>query len=332
VQRALFPWLIAMSLLAGCEGQFLTNTRDPIYLGDAAPRLDASAPEPRVDAATPPVVDAAVCDPGDERTAAVFYGTREDTTLDLTPGQVLSIVRLDLGGLCSGAVIAPRWVLSAAHCATGSGGRIALGADPDRLDRMIAVTRQRTHPSLDLMLLELAEDATVAVPGLVPIPIFGGDLAPLVGRTAEAAGYGQTETGSSGDRRFTAQPVVRVAGDFISIDGMGRRGVCFGDSGGPLMIREGGAVHVLGALSNGDPSCVGVDNYTRIDRGRAWVESFTGPSMPPPDPCMGETRAGRCDGTTAIWCESGRVLRRSCGLCGQSCGVVAGLGGVYCVD
>lgn len=339
--RTFFPYLVAVSLAAGCEGQFHTRTRDPIYLGDAAPRVDAGAPPPlldsgapplRVDAAAPPAVDAAVCDPGDERTSAVFYGTREDTTLDLTPGQVLSVVRLELGGLCSGAVIAPRWVLSAAHCATGSGGRIALGADPDRLDRMITVRRQLTHPSLDLMLLELSEDATVAVPGLVPIPIFGGDLGPLVGRTAEAAGYGQTETGSSGDRRFTAEPVVSVAGEFISIDGMGRRGVCFGDSGGPLMIREGGAVYVLGALSNGDPSCVGVDNYTRIDRGRAWVESFTGPTMPPPDPCMGETRAGRCDGTTAIWCEGGRVLQRRCGLCGQSCGVVAGLGGVYCTE
>lgn len=69
------------------------------------------------DATSPPSPDAAVCDPGDERTAAVYYGRCEDTTLELAPGQVPSIVRLELGGLCSGAVVAPRWVLSAAHYA-----------------------------------------------------------------------------------------------------------------------------------------------------------------------------------------------------------------------
>ncbi len=315
---------------AGCTGRFSSVTEDPIYLSDAG-RTDARAGSER-DAATPST-DAAFCDPGDERSSAVYYGTREDTTLMLTPGQVLSIVRVELGGgLCSGAIIAPRWVLTAAHCATGGGGSIALGANPDALDRTIAVRRQLTHSSIDLMLLELAEDATVAVPGLTPIPVFTGSLAPLVGRTAEAAGYGQQESGRLGERRFSAEPIVQVAGDFISIDGMGRRGVCFGDSGGPLMLRDGGSVQVLGALSNGDPSCVGVDNYARIDLGRAWVETNVGPTMPPPDPCSGETLSGRCEGDTAIWCEGSRVLRRACASCGQRCASVPGLGGMYCVD
>ncbi len=298
---------------------------------DAGPASDAGPGVSSPDAWAPPSVDAAFCDPGDERTSAVFYGTREDTTLMLTPGQVLAIAQVELGGLCSGLVIAPRWVLTAAHCAGGS-GRITVGANPDRVDQVINVRRAITHSSLDLMLLELSEDATVAVPGLVPVPVYGGSLTSLVGRTGEAAGYGQTESGSTGARRFSAEPIVDVSSEYISIDGQGRRGVCFGDSGGPLMIREGGQVYVLGALSNGDPSCVGVDNYTRVDMGRSWIESNVGPTTPPPDPCMGETLAGRCDGTTAVWCEGTRILRRACGSCGQRCGNVAGLGGMYCLD
>lgn len=330
--------------LEGCAGRLTSRSggEEPpvVLMGDAGSRdvgagsNDDAAFSPTPDAWAPGAPDAWICDPGgDVRTAAVFYGTREDTTLMLTPGQVLAIARVDIGGLCSGLVIAPRWVLSAAHCLGARSASIAVGANPDRVDRTLRVSRILTHPRLDLMLLELSEDATVAVPGLTPIPIYPGALTGLVGRTAEAAGYGQTESGSMGARRFTAQPIVSVSGEYVSIDGMGRRGVCFGDSGGPLMLREGGQVYVLGALSHGDSSCVGVDNYTRVDQGRSWIEMHVGRMPPPPpDPCMGETREGRCDGATAIWCEGARVRRRECGRCGQRCGFVAGLGGMYCVD
>jgi hypothetical protein len=348
VTPALAAWLAVVSAVAvygctlsGCTGRFESRTQiPPMLMGprDAgAPPVDARSSTPLPDAWSPmPLPDAgsradAFCDPGDERSSAVYFGSREDTTLMLTPGQVLAIARVELGGgLCSGLVIAPRWVLTAAHCAGGS-GTVSVGADPDRLEHSLRVRRAITHPSLDLMLLELASDATAEVPGLTPVAVYGASLTGLVGRTGEAAGYGQREDGRSGDRRFTAERIVGVSREYISIDGEGRRGVCFGDSGGPLMIREGGQVYVLGALSNGDPSCVGVDNYARVDEGRPWIESNVGPLEPPADPCMGETLAGRCEGATAIWCESSVIRRRECGRCGQRCGNVAGVGGAYCL-
>lgn len=298
----------------------------------ASGAADAAVVPSAPDAWGPVALDAASCNPGDARSRPVYYGTREDSTLMLTPGQVLAIVRVELGGgLCSGAVIAPRWVLTAAHC-EGGAGSVFLGANPDRLDHEVRFSRWVTHPSLDLMLLQLDSDATVAVPGLTPLPVYPSSLASLGGRTAEAAGYGQTEAGSTGARRFSAEPIVEISSEYVSIDGMGRRGVCFGDSGGPLMLRDGGQPYVIGALSNGDSSCVGVDNYTRVDQGRAWIESQVGPiEPPPPDPCMGETLAGRCDGATAVWCEGGAVRRRACGLCGQRCGDVPSAGGAYCL-
>ena len=69
-------------------------------------------------------------------------------------------------------------------------------------------------------------------------------------------------------------------GTHVIIDGEGTRGVCNGDSGGPVMvIAEDGTVRVAGTLHYGDPSCVGRDNYTRVDLFRDWIEGHTGPTV-----------------------------------------------------
>jgi hypothetical protein len=42
--------------------------------------------------------------------------------------------------------------------------------------------------------------------------------------------------------------------------------------------------------------------------------------VPPPPPCGDETWEGRCDGETAIWCESDEVLYHDCASFGWYCG------------
>jgi hypothetical protein len=300
-----------------------------LVLLDSGVRLrDTGVP---IDARFATVPDAAMCiPPGDSRGRPVYFGTPEDTTLMLTPGQVLAIARLQGGGgLCSGTVIAPHWVLSAKHCypSIGVGAEVAVGPDPNNPTYTMRVRRAIPHPSIDLLLLELTEDATTFVPGLTPLAVYPSSLSPMVGRTVEASGYGQQNNGRTGERRFTAERCYEVAGDFLSVDGMGARGLCGGDSGGPVMYRESGTVYVLGALTGGDPSCVGQDHYTRVDVARDWITSNVGTA--PADPCMGVTAAGRCEGTTATWCEGGAIRRRMCGVCGRSCGTVGA--GVDCL-
>jgi hypothetical protein len=212
--------------------------------------------------------------------------------------------------------------------------------------------------------------------------------ASTVGTTAEAAGYGTMEDGRIGTRKFTAQPIVSVRGDNLTIDGEGRRGVCFGDSGGPVMILAGdGSIRTAGVLSHGDSSCVGRDNYTRVDTHRDWIIDLTGPPRvedpgcgevtvegrciddravycgagdrvqmdacasgdicgwsetergyrcvpdeAEDDGCGGVDAYGACEGSVARWCDEGVIRQRDCGACGQACGAVASVGGVYCVD
>jgi hypothetical protein len=163
---------------------------------------------------------------------------------------------------------------------------------------------------------------------------------------------------------------------------MGERGVCFGDSGGPLMVLGTDAtVRVAGALSFGDPSCVGRDRYTWTDLVVGWIEGFTGPTVAEggacgrltaegdcmgasavwcegdalraerceggtacawsegdggyrctagPDPCEGVTARGECRGSVATWCERGELRERDCAPCGETCGDVPEVGGIYC--
>ncbi|MEL6177933.1 MAG: trypsin-like serine protease, partial [Myxococcota bacterium] len=102
-------------------------------------------------------------------------------------------------------------------------------------------------------------------------------------------------------------------GNFITIDGEGERGVCFGDSGGPLMvIASDGTVRIAGVLSGGDGSCVGRDNYTRVDVFRDWIESYTGPTVVEGASCGEVDDVGRCLNNQALWCDGEQLRAQTC--------------------
>jgi len=283
-----------------------------------------------------PGVDSGMCDVGDERAMAIYHGTVEPTLLSMTAGQKLAVVMYSTGGgVCSGTVIADRWVLTAKHCNPSgrTSGSIRLGTDPNSPDISIGIARAIGHPTSgnDLMLLELAEPVSGRLPSITPIAWHTGTIdSSWNGRTVECAGYGTQEDGTIGERRFTAQPISGISSSMITVNGEGRRGLCGGDSGGPVFYQDAsGVITVLGALLGGDPSCVGEDNYTKVDAG--WIEEHVGPpSAPEPeDPCMGLDERGRCMGETAQWCEAGELRAEECGA-GTSCGL--GPDGHRCID
>jgi hypothetical protein len=300
---------------------------------DAAPVADAAPPPPDAapppsdaappDAAPPPMddtpPDAAVECSGDERQVQkVFHGTREPTYLPLAPGQIEAVGSFDG---CSGLLIAPTWVLTAKHCELDTTAEFCLGADPDRPEHCLRAARVVSHPRGDLSLVELPADARTVLPDVQPVPILEEDLdGGWIGRTAEAGGYGQLENGGFNRRRFTAEPIVALDGDMLTVDGQGRHGLCFGDSGGPVMVvASDGTVRTAGALTDGDGSCVGEDNFTRVDTYRDWIERYAGP--PTVDAGCGEVDAqGRCLGQRAIWCDGGQIHAEDCTTCGWDAG------------
>ncbi|MBU1432145.1 S1 family peptidase, partial [Myxococcota bacterium] len=155
------------------------------------------------------------------RRAAIYYGQRTPSALELSPAQQLAIGWLYLTAqgpqatFCTGTLIAPKLVATARHCTEGwSADRISFGVGqmPDAPRATFRLDAIFEHPEVDAALLLLREEAILRVPELTPIPPNRVPLQySLVGREVQAAGYGQTHDDSEG-RYFATVELIRVLG------------------------------------------------------------------------------------------------------------------------
>lgn len=270
--------------------------------------------------------------------SAIVNGTREPQLLTLDARQRLAIgflaaPRNPSNSYCTGTLITDRVVLTAEHCVTFRGaGQVVFGLDhPDDPVALFDVEAVFTHPTADIAMLRLSEPATQ----VTPIPHRTASVVDLVGEDAEFAGYGNLGDDTQDGRFFVVLPIVGVDAVSLIVDGMGSRGICDGDSGGPLIYADDAGSRVLAVESLGDESCVGRDELTRADAVEGWIADGIAGRLDADDPpagCGDLSFLGRCDGDVAEWCEADGVpASRDCGDSDEICAYIDEELGFYCL-
>jgi hypothetical protein len=221
--------------------------------------------------------------------ACIALGCAADTgppyatlTAAITGGSVdggdLGVVGLVQGRLtveCGGTLVAPRVVVTAAHCVPVA-TQVFFGSAPLRGGAWMNILEARAHPDYNPM--TFANDiAVVLLPwpakeGATPWPMRTAPLDPgLVGTSVRIIGYGAVD-GAPVERRVGSATIGSVELDAFKLL-PGPAQTCFGDSGGPALLETNGVAYLTGVTSNGNLGCT-TSSDTRVDR---YVADFLQP-------------------------------------------------------
>lgn len=189
-----------------------------------------------------------------------------------------SVVMLSIG--CTGTMVAPNVVLTAAHCLPMVGGAVYYGGGelnggffanrPVVEEFMARAYGAGIFAGDDVALLRLGSDGPPEAP---PLPMNRRALTQDdVGADIRTVGYGRTSgTGSDyGTKRYVVHQILGIDEQFVGF-GTPTANTCQGDSGGPTFMQIDGVEQVIAVTSFGASGCEG---YSRVDRTDIFMDVF----------------------------------------------------------
>jgi secreted trypsin-like serine protease len=229
------------------------------------------------------------------------------TTINTVPWQVAMLTSRG-SQYCGGSIIAPNWVLTAAHCGTRVGHQVAAGVT--RLSALSAgqvrtVAQVITFPGYvtsergkDAALVRLSEAFDLSGPNASAVATATpSDAARFAaGAVATISGWGTLRSGGSSpdtlqrtEVDISTDAAVRSAYGQVTSDQIGAarsgRDTCQGDSGGPLVIDANGSAPLLVGITSYGNGCAAPGfpgMYARVSSFATWIAQNVGTVTPPP--------------------------------------------------